>query len=37
LTPGMSQLIGGMLVMTYVLTVITIVSILVTELTKAVK
>ncbi len=37
LTPGMSQLIGGMLVMTYVLSIITIVSILVTELTKAVK
>mgnify|MGYP000938493231 FL=1 len=37
LTPGMSQLIGGMLVMTYILTVIAIVSIVVTELTKAVK
>jgi len=37
LTPGMSQLIGGMLVMTYILTVVAIVSIVVTELTKAVK
>jgi hypothetical protein len=37
LTPGMSQLIGGMLVMTYILTIVTIVSIVVTELTKAVK
>jgi len=37
LTPGMSQLIGGMLVTTYILTIVTIVSIVVTELTKAVK
>ena len=37
LTPGMSQVIGGMLVMTYILTVVAIVSIVVTELTKAVK
>ena len=37
LTPGMSQLIGGMLVMTYILTIVAIVSIVVTELTKAVK
>lgn len=37
LTPGLSQLIGGMLVMTYVLSLITIAAILVTELTKAVK
>ena len=37
LTPGMSQLIGGLLVMTYILTVVAIVSIVVTELTKAVK
>ena len=37
LTPGMSQLLGGMLVMTYILTVVAIVSIVVTELTKAVK
>ena len=37
LTPGLSQLIGGMLVMTYILTVVAIVSIVVTELTKAVK
>jgi hypothetical protein len=37
LTPGLSQLIGGMLVMTYVLSLVTIAAILVTELTKAVK
>jgi NADH:ubiquinone oxidoreductase subunit 6 (subunit J) len=37
LTPGMSQLIGGMLFTTYILTIVTIVSIVVTELTKAVK
>ncbi len=37
LTPGLSQLIGGMLVMTYVLSIITMLAILVTELTKAVK
>ena len=37
LTPGLSQFIGGMLVMTYILTVVAIVSIVVTELTKAVK
>ena len=37
LTPGMSQLIGGMLVTTYILTIVTIVSIVVTELTKAAK
>jgi len=37
LTPGLSQLIGGMLIMTYVLSIITMVAILVTELTKAVK
>ena len=37
LTPGLSQVIGGMLVMTYILTVVAIVSIVVTELTKAVK
>ncbi len=37
LTPGLSQLIGGMLVMTYVLSLITIAAIVVTELTKAVK
>ncbi len=37
LTPGMSQTIGGMLVTTYVLTVITIMSIVVSELFKAVK
>lgn len=37
LTPGLSQFIGGMLVMTYVLTIIAVVSIVVTELSKAVK
>ena len=37
LTPGTTQVIGGMLVMTYILTVVAIVSIVVTELTKAVK
>lgn len=37
LTPGMSQMIGGMLVMTYVLSVVTILSIVVSELFKAVK
>ena len=37
LTPGLSQFIGGMLVMTYILNVVAIVSIVVTELTKAVK
>lgn len=37
LTPGLSQFIGGMLVMTYILTLVAIVSIVVTELTKAVK
>jgi hypothetical protein len=37
LTPGLSQMIGGMLVMTYVLSVITILSIVVSELIKSVK
>jgi NADH:ubiquinone oxidoreductase subunit 6 (subunit J) len=37
LTAGMSQTIGGMLVTTYVLTIITIMSIVVSELLKAVK
>lgn len=37
LTPGMSQTIGGMLVLTYVLSVVTILSIFVAELFKAVK
>lgn len=37
LTPQMSQLVGGCLITTYVLTVIALGSILVTELTKAVK
>lgn len=37
LTPFMSQAIGGMLVATYVLTVVTIMSIVVAELFKAVK
>lgn len=37
LTPGMSKAIGGMLVTTYVLSVIAIGSIVVTELSKAVK
>lgn len=37
LTPGMSKVIGGMLVTTYALSIIAIGSILITELTKAVK
>jgi predicted acyltransferase len=37
LTPGLSQFIGGMLIMTYILTVVAILSIVVTEVTKAVK
>lgn len=37
LTPGMSQTIGGLLIATYVLSVITVLSILVSELFKAVK
>ncbi|RIW14025.1 hypothetical protein D0X99_14555 [Algoriphagus lacus] len=37
LTPGMSQTIGGMLVLTYVLSVVTILSIFVSELFKAVR
>jgi NADH:ubiquinone oxidoreductase subunit 6 (subunit J) len=37
LTPGMSQTIGGLLIATYVLSVITILSIVVSELIKSVK
>ena len=37
LTPGMSQTIGGLLIATYVLSVVTILSIVVAELFKAVK
>lgn len=37
LTPGMSQTIGGLLIATYVLSVITILSIVVSELFKAAK
>ncbi|MFM7629197.1 MAG: hypothetical protein ACKO44_06725 [Algoriphagus sp.] len=37
LTSGMSQLIGGMLIMTYALSIITVLSIIITELTKASK
>jgi O-antigen ligase len=37
LTPGMSQTIGGLLIATYALSVITVLSILVSELLKAVK
>ena len=37
LTPVMSQFIGGMLIMSYVLSVVAILSIVVTELTKAAK
>jgi hypothetical protein len=37
LTPGMSRTIGGMLIMTYVLSIGTILSIVVTELSKAFK
>lgn len=37
LTPGLSKAVGGMLVTTYVLSIVTIASIVITELTKAVK
>jgi len=37
LTPGLSQTIGGLLIATYVLSVVTILSIVVAELVKAVK
>jgi hypothetical protein len=37
LTPGMSQLVGGMMITTYILIVGTLLSILITEFTKAFK
>jgi hypothetical protein len=37
LTPGMSQLVGGLMVTTYILTVVALLSIVITELTKAIK
>ncbi|WP_409680516.1 hypothetical protein [Algoriphagus aquaeductus] len=37
LTPQMSQMVGGFLITTYVLTIIAIVGIVITELSKAVK
>lgn len=37
LTPEMSQMVGGLMITTYVLTIIAVVGILLTELSKAVK
>jgi hypothetical protein len=37
LTPGMSQMVGGFLITTYILTIITVVGIVITELNKAIK
>lgn len=37
LTPGMSQAVGGLMITTYVLTFVALLSIIITELTKAVK
>ncbi|HSF54897.1 MAG TPA: hypothetical protein VLA71_14175 [Algoriphagus sp.] len=37
LTPGMSQAVGGLMITTYVLTFVALLSIVITELTKAVK
>lgn len=37
LTPGMSQMVGGLMITTYVLTVFALLSILITEFTKAFK
>ncbi|MDX5340611.1 MAG: hypothetical protein LPK25_16410 [Cyclobacteriaceae bacterium] len=37
LTPEMSQLVGGLMITTYVLTIIAVVGIVVTELNKAIK
>lgn len=37
LTPGMSQAVGGLMITTYVLTVVALLSILITEFSKAVK
>jgi hypothetical protein len=37
LTPGMSQLVGGLMITTYILTVVALLSIVITEFTKAVK
>lgn len=37
LTPGMSQLVGGFLITTYILVIITVVGIVLTELNKAIR
>ncbi|WP_026950979.1 hypothetical protein [Algoriphagus mannitolivorans] len=37
LTPGMSQMVGGFLITTYILTIITVAGIVITELNKAIK
>lgn len=37
LTPGMSQLVGGLMITTYILTVVALLSIVITEFTKAFK
>ncbi len=37
LTPAMSQLVGGLMITTYVLTIVALVGIVVTELNKAIK
>jgi hypothetical protein len=37
LTPGMSQMVGGLMITTYVLTIVAIAGIVVTELNKALK
>ncbi|GMQ30323.1 hypothetical protein [Algoriphagus confluentis] len=37
LTPGLSQMVGGLLITTYILTIVTVVGIVVTEFNKAIK
>ena len=37
LTPAMSQMVGGLMITTYVLTIVAVVGIVVTEFTKAIK
>lgn len=37
LTPGMSQLVGGLMITTYILTIVAVVGIVVTELNKAIR
>lgn len=37
LTPGMSQLVGGLMITTYIMTVAALLSIVITEFTKAIK